>query len=52
MYNKLDLIIILLNNALYKIPRMQILKKLITRIHACSYIEFWHAYSYNHLELV
>jgi hypothetical protein len=36
-----------LNNQLYKIPRNQVLKKLITKIHACSYIESLHAYSYH-----
>jgi hypothetical protein len=29
----------LLNNPIYKIPRVQIFKKLIIKIHACSYIE-------------
>jgi hypothetical protein len=36
----------LLNNALYKIIRTQILKYLFTNICTYSYSEFLHAYSY------
>jgi hypothetical protein len=32
----------LLNNPLYKISRTQILKKLFTKMHACSYIQTLH----------
>jgi hypothetical protein len=38
--------------ALYEIPRSQIFKEIFIKIHACSYIESWHAYSWNIIYLV
>jgi hypothetical protein len=38
---------VLLNNALCKITRTQILKDLFTNIYTCSYFEFLHACSYH-----